>query len=49
MLGKKILKFAPPSIQKFNLGDMGKPGYHRHCVRDDKRVFHQTEDLTGTH
>ena len=24
MLGKKILKVAPPSIQKFDLEDMGK-------------------------
>ena len=24
MLGKKILKMAPPSIQKFDLEDMGK-------------------------
>ena len=24
MLGKKILKMAPPSIQKFDLKDMGK-------------------------
>ena len=24
MLGKKILKMAPPSIQKFNLEDTGK-------------------------
>ena len=24
MLGKKILKIAPPSIQKFNLEDTGK-------------------------
>ena len=24
MLGKKILKIAPPSIQKFDLEDMGK-------------------------
>ena len=24
MLGKKVLKMTPPSIQKFNLEDMGK-------------------------
>ena len=38
MLGKKILKMAPPSIQKFDLKDTGKLVCYRSCVRDDERV-----------
>ena len=50
MLGKKILRIVPPSIQKFDLEDMGKlVAIHRSCIGDDKRVSHQTEDLTRTH
>ena len=40
MLGKKILKFAPPSIQHFDLEDTGKTGCYRSCIRDDQRVSH---------
>ena len=39
MLGKKILKMAPPSIHKFDLEDR-KTGCHRSCIRDDQRVSH---------
>ena len=39
MLGKKILKMTPPSIQKFDLED-GKTGCHRSCVIYDQRVSH---------
>ena len=49
VLGKKILKIAPASIQKFNLEDTGKTGYYRCCIRDDERISHQTEDSTRTH
>ena len=48
MLGKKILKVSPPSIQKFDLED-GKTGCHRSCIRNDQRGSHQTEDLTRSH
>ena len=37
MLGKRILRMAPPSIQKF---DLGKTGHYRSCIRDDQRVSH---------
>ena len=39
MLGKKILKMTPPSVQKFDLEDR-KIGCHHSCVRDDQRVSH---------
>ena len=39
MLGKKILKMTPPSIQKFDLEDR-KIGCHCSCIRDDQRVSH---------
>ena len=48
MLGKKVLKIAPPSIQKFNIEDMGKLVAIICCFRDDKRLSHQTEDPTLT-
>ena len=36
MLGKKILKMTPPSIQKFDLEDTyGKTGRYCSCIRDD--------------
>ena len=38
MLGKKILKMAPLSIQKFDLEDTRKTGCYCSCVRDDERV-----------
>ena len=47
MLGKKILKMTPPSIQKFDLAQ--ETGCYRSCVRDDQRVSYQTEDLTRMH
>ena len=41
VLGKKILKMAPPSTQKFDLEDTGKlVACYRSCIRDDKRVSH---------
>ena len=40
MLGKKILKMTPPSIQKFDLENTGKIGRYRSCIRDDQRVSH---------
>ena len=40
MLGKKILKMTPPSIQKFDLEDTAKIGCHHSCIRDDQRVSH---------
>ena len=49
MLGKKILKMTPPSIQKFDLEDNRKIGCHRSCIRDDQRISHQTEDLTRSY
>ena len=49
MLGKKILKIVPPSIQKFDSGRHRKAGCYHHYVRDDARVSHQKEDPTGTH
>ena len=39
MLGKKILKITPPSIQKFDLEDMGKL-VAIVAIRDDQRVSH---------
>ena len=39
MLGKKILKMTPPSVQKFD-GRHRKIGCHRRCIRDDQRVSH---------
>ena len=44
MLGKTILKTAPPSVQKFDLGDTGKAGCYHRCIRDDGRVSRQTEE-----
>ena len=38
MLGKKILKRTPPSIQMFDLDR--KIGCHCSCIRDDQRVSH---------
>ena len=40
MLGKKILRIAPPSIQRFDLEDTGKLGRYCSCIRDDQRVSH---------
>ena len=40
MLGKKILKTTPPSIQKFDLEDTGKLVCHCSHIRDDQRVSH---------
>ena len=48
MLGKKILKIAPPSIQKFDLEDTIACCYCCY-VRDDERESHQTDDPTRTH
>ena len=39
MLGKKILKMTPPSVQKFDLEDR-KTGCYHSCIRDDQRVPH---------
>ena len=49
MLGKKILRIAPPSIQHFDLERHGKTGCYCSCIRDDQRVSHQTEDLTRSY
>ena len=49
MLGKKILKIAPPIIQRFNLEDTGKLVPYHCCIRDDKGLSHQTEDPTRTY
>ena len=49
MLGKKILKIALPSIQKFDLEVTGKAGCYHCCVKDDERVSHQTEGPTEIH
>ena len=38
MLGKKILKITPPSIQKFDLEDT-EAGCYCCCIRDDERVW----------
>ena len=40
MLGKKILRIAPPSVQKFDLERHEKTGCHPSCIRDDQRVSH---------
>ena len=37
MLGKKILKMAPPSIQKFDRRHR-KTGRYHSCIGDDQRV-----------
>ena len=39
MLGKKILKMTPPSVQKFDLED-GKTGCHCSRIGDDQSVSH---------
>ena len=50
MLGKKILRIPPPSVQHFDFEDTGKlVAIHRSCIGDDQRVSHQTEDLTRSH
>ena len=52
MLGKKILKIAPPSIQKFDLEDTGKLVAivaSSDVASVDASVSHQTEDPTTTH
>ena len=33
--------------QKDTEDDISKAGCYHYCVRDDKRVSHQTEDYTG--
>ena len=48
MLGKKILKMIPPSIQKFDLEDTGKL-VAIVAASEMTRVSHQTEDLTRSH
>ena len=40
ILGKKILKMTPPSIQNFDLEDTAKIGCHCSHIRDDQRVSH---------
>ena len=40
MLGKKILRIAPPSIKKFDLEDTGTIGCYHSCIRDDQRISH---------
>ena len=47
MLGKKIAKITPSSIQKFELEDR-KTGCHHCCIRDDTRVPHKAENSTHT-
>ena len=49
MLGKKILKLASPSIQKFDLEDTGKLVVIIAASEKTKRVSHQTEGPTRTH
>ena len=39
MLGKKILRVSPPSVQRFDLEDIGI-GRYCSCIRDDQRVSH---------
>ena len=39
MLGKKIIKMSPPSVQKFDLEDR-KTGRYCSCIGDDQRVSH---------
>ena len=36
ILGKKILRVSPPSIQKFDLEDIGKLGCHCSRIREQK-------------
>ena len=40
MLGKKILKMAPPKHSEIRSGRHRKTGCHCSCIRDDKRVSH---------
>ena len=47
MLGKKILKIAPPSIQKFDLEDTGK--LFAIVAASEMMQKYQTEDSTRTH
>ena len=49
MLGTKVLKMTPPSIQKFDLNETGKADSYHHHIRYAKRVPHQTGNSTGTH
>ena len=39
MLGKKILKMTPPSVQNLTWKTQ-EIGCHRSCSRDDQRVSH---------
>ena len=48
MLGKKILKMTPLSIQKFDLEDTGKL-VAIVAASEMTRISHQTEDLTRSH
>ena len=47
MLGKKILKMTPPSIQKFDLENTGK--LVAIVAASEMPRSHQTEDLTRSH
>ena len=40
MLGKKVLKIAPPSVQNLNLEDTGKLDTIRFWVRYDEKISH---------
>ena len=49
MLGKKNSENDISKHSEVRSGRHGKVGCYCHCVRDDKRVSHQTEDPTGAH
>ena len=50
MLGKKILKMTPPSIQKFDLENTEKlVAIVATSEMTRERAPHQTENSTGTH
>ena len=48
VLGKKILKMAPPCIQKFDLEDTGKLVAIIAASKMMRKVSHQTEYYTRT-
>ena len=49
MLGKKILKVSPPSIQKFDLEDMGKLVAIVAASEMTREYLIKTEDLTRSY
>ena len=49
MLGKNILKIAPPRHLEVQSGRHNKASCYHQCIKDDTRVSHQTEDPIRTH